>query len=809
MSALRDYRPSTLLVSSLCGLTTWVTLLAWTPFAEHPAGFMVPLFGAAVLVAVSGMLLRSAGLPALLVALVQVLLLLLWLHHRLAGGAALGGVVPTPDSLAAMAAAFRDSAEASRTYSAPVPVSVTEFYPLLILAGSLTAVLVDLLAAGMRRAPLAGLPLLVIYTVPISILDGGVSWVKFAAAALCFLFLIAAGEEHRLAQWGHQLTPTGGLLDTQREIGGRAVWSSARKIGFTATGLAVVAPLFVPTFSATFFGGGGGDGNGGGDGVSVTNPIVDLKRDLSRGADEDLLTVTTSDPDPSYLRISVLNTFDGNTWRPSGRDIPTKQRANGPVSKPPGLTNDVASRTFTSRLQVSESFASRWLPTPYPVASVEAPGDWRYDKATLDFISAADEQTTAGLSYRLRALVLSPTAAQLADAPGAPLGVYTPNTALPRDFPSQVRRLARSVTQGKLTEFEQAVALQQFFREDGGFRYSLERSSGHGHAALLRFLGDGAGSRVGYCEQFAAAMALMGRTLGIPSRVAVGFLRPEQTQPGTYVFSTHDLHAWPEMFFAGVGWVRFEPTPQDRTGGVPGYTTQQLAQAQAPTTSSAPSAAASASRGEGLNSADTAGKDADERSTFAGLTLLGWVGGTGLVVVLLLAPRALRRLVSRRRWAGASSPRAETEAAWAEIRDTATDLGTAWDDGLTLRTAALRLEAGFGNPADEDDAGSFGRRRGPDVNPEATSALHRLVLLLERARYARDLPADAVSPERLRADADVCVEAMRAGAGRRRRSRATWLPVSVLAAVHPRRRSDRAPAPLDEPGVDRAVKSGV
>ena len=68
---------------------------------------------------------------------------------------------------------------------------------------------------GLRRAPLAGLPLLALYTAPVSILDGGVSWLKFAAAAMCFLFLIAAEEAQRLAHWGHQVLPGGRVFDTQ------------------------------------------------------------------------------------------------------------------------------------------------------------------------------------------------------------------------------------------------------------------------------------------------------------------------------------------------------------------------------------------------------------------------------------------------------------------------------------------------------------------------------------------------------------------------------------------------------------------
>ncbi|MDX6302448.1 MAG: hypothetical protein QOF53_3662 [Nocardioidaceae bacterium] len=808
MSTLSEFRPSTLLSSLLAALTTWVAVLAWTPFAENPAGFMVPLFGACALVAVSGMLLRSARLPALVVLLAQVLLVLLWLQHRFGAHEAIGGVIPTPDSVRAVVDAVRASAAVSQAYAAPVPVSVPEFYPLLIVAGAFTAVLVDFLAVGLRLAPLAGLPLLAVYTAPVSVLNGGVSWIKFAATAMCFLFLVAAGEERRLAHWGHRLTPGAGLLDAANvPATSQAVWSSARKIGVTATALAVVAPLVLPTFTATLFSGGNGKGRSDGNAVSISNPMVDLKRDLVRGADIDLVTIKTKDRDPSYLRISVLNTFDGTAWRPSGRQIPTKQRANGSVVRPPGLLTDVPTKSYVEQISISHEFASRWLPTPYPVSFVDAPGDWRYDKSTLDFISAADNQTTAGLDYRLRSLDLSPSAAELVQSTAAPLSVFTPNTALPRDLPDYVKRLARNVTKGKQSRFEQAVALQRFFRETGGFRYSLQRSPGNGTSALLKFLSKGKGGRVGYCEQFAAAMALMGRTLGIPSRVAVGFLHPEKTRPDTFVYSSHDLHAWPEMYFGGIGWVRFEPTPQDRTGSVPSYTTQKVQQSALPSTNSLPSAVPSVNRLDKVGALrdTTSGKTGTGSS--GGLSTTQWSGLALLLLLpLLLVPRLLHRLLARRRWAAAAGPKAWVEAAWNDVRSTATDLGIPWDDHVTVRTAAQHLETTFGMPGAPDDRSSRGgARRGPQVNPEATAALHRLVRLLEQARYARELPADGITVEQVRADAQACVQAMRAGAGRRRRSRADWLPVSVLGMRRMRRRARGRLPLLGEPGVDRAV----
>ena len=98
----------------------------------------------------------------------------------------------------------------------------------------------------------------------------------------------------------------------------------------------------------------------------------------------------------------------------------------------------------------------------------------------------------------------------------APLSIQEPYTALPSTLPTLVSDLAEKVTQGATSRFEQAVMLQDWFRDNGGFRYSLKRAGGDSNEALLRFLVKGKGGRVGYCEQFAAAFAVMARTLGHP-----------------------------------------------------------------------------------------------------------------------------------------------------------------------------------------------------------------------------------------------------------------------------------------------------
>ena len=197
----------------------------------------------------------------------------------------------------------------------------------------------------------------------------------------------------------------------------------------------------------------------------------------------------------------------------------------------------------------------------------------------------------------MTALDLDLDATQLARLQGSPTQVSDEVLEVPPRLPDSVGELADEVTANVDSDFEKAVALQQWFREDGDFTYDLRDSpEGNGIDDLATFLDPDIG-RVGYCEQFAASMAVMARLLGIPARVAVGFLDPDPV-PGaddTYVYSAHDLHAWPELFFPGAGWVRFEPTPggpDGRAQTVPDYTRQGVDVGDPSTQSSAPSPSA-------------------------------------------------------------------------------------------------------------------------------------------------------------------------------------------------------------------------
>ena len=122
--------------------------------------------------------------------------------------------------------------------------------------------------------------------------------------------------------------------------------------------------------------------------------------------------------------------------------------------------------------------------------------------------------------------------------------------------------LARRVTRGARTPYETVLALESWFRARGGFSYD-ELPPPSGGAPLVAFV---TRTRAGYCQHFAGAMALMLRMLGVPARVAVGFTSGSP-KDGKWVVTDHDAHAWVEVWFAGHGWVPFDPTPGRGTFG--------------------------------------------------------------------------------------------------------------------------------------------------------------------------------------------------------------------------------------------------
>jgi hypothetical protein len=128
---------------------------------------------------------------------------------------------------------------------------------------------------------------------------------------------------------------------------------------------------------------------------------------------------------------------------------------------------------------------------------------------------------------------------------------------LPGILPQRIHSLARDLTAAQPTPYDQALAIQNYLRAE--MSYSLEIDAPpYDSDAVDYFLFD---SKVGFCDYFASAMVVLARSAGIPARMAMGFAAGT-FDPGTgrYTVLQSDSHAWPELYFPGVGWVEFEPT---------------------------------------------------------------------------------------------------------------------------------------------------------------------------------------------------------------------------------------------------------
>ena len=130
---------------------------------------------------------------------------------------------------------------------------------------------------------------------------------------------------------------------------------------------------------------------------------------------------------------------------------------------------------------------------------------------------------------------------------------------LPDGIPTEVLALARDLTASQATEYDQAKAIEAYLRT---LPYSLDVPqppvSGDIVDVFLFQL------KTGYCDYYASAMVVLARAVGIPARIAVGYATGEATQVGpgriSYLVTAAEAHTWVEIYFAGVGWVPFEPT---------------------------------------------------------------------------------------------------------------------------------------------------------------------------------------------------------------------------------------------------------
>ncbi|NHA66802.1 transglutaminase TgpA family protein [Phycicoccus flavus] len=725
------------------------TLLVTLPLADlfAPTGAWArPSLLLVALVALTGLGLRALTTVRPLVVAGQLLVLLegtALLHGR---GHLWAGVVPTTDTGAAFGVLLTDAYTSIVSYSAPVPAGRGAVLGISLLVG-LTGLLVDAVAVTYRSPALAGIPLLTAFLSAATNTTAGLASWLVVPPALAWLALVGRQGVGALRSWGG--TASAGDQRTTDPAGSFA--TVGRVVGVVALAAAVVVPGLVPHLPTTFVADGLARGNGGsgGGGAVRLSTSVDIARDLAQRSTDPVLVYRTSDPRPQPLRVGLLDTYEGGQWTAS-RDatfVPLDGRLPGSDAVP-------AVERTTERIEVSRSTVG--LPQvalpENAVGTPFAPGSWQVTASGLVQLTRPTSQ------YTVEYVSLQPEPGQFAGSVD-PSGPLADDLAVDAAAGSEVRALLDRITAPGDTPLETAVKIQDHLRGPG-YTYSedLVDETADGRRPeepLVRFLE----TRTGYCVQFSSAMIMMARAAGIPARMAVGFL-PGSLNGEERVITAEDAHAWPELYFPDLGWMRFEPTPGVRSGLAPAYAVAPAEDTGTETSSPEPTASATPTdptRPEGDVTADNQPDVTVTPTTTATDVVrdhLGTVLGV-LGVLLLAALTPLGAWLARRRARrDARDDARRVEAEWQSLLSRLGDIGLVPGDGATPRQASRQIG------------------RAAYLSPDENAALTRVVDTLEQARYARP---GAPLPD----VADDAHTVWRAALGRRRRldqARALLLP---------------------------------
>lgn len=315
----------------------------------------------------------------------------------------------------------------------------------------------------------------------------------------------------------------------------------------------------------------------------VISPLVDIRGRLVSQAETAMFRVRAEER--SYWRLTSLDQFDGRVWT-SRADYAARP------TRLPSLFQSGSSVQESVQEYSIEQLGAVWLPAAFEPRSLVATAgginnvdtsssdisssdisysDISYEPSSSTLIVGRSLASSNGLLYTVSSALprFDPEVLKAISLDAAPIPEVASYTALPSDFSPRVKALANQLAAGAGSGYEQALALQDFFR-NGGFVYDANVAPGHSGSRIEEFLD----TRRGYCEQFAGTFAAMARSLGLPARVAVGFTvgEADPDDPDLYVVRGRHAHAWPEVYLSGVGWVAFEPTPGRGAPGAQNYT---------------------------------------------------------------------------------------------------------------------------------------------------------------------------------------------------------------------------------------------
>jgi transglutaminase-like putative cysteine protease len=577
--------------------------------------------GAVVTVAAVGALTRLRSLPAPVCLAASVAGLLLYLNLVFEARYSFLLVIPTRASVSSLwhltGTGFND---ASR-YAPPVP----NLPGLLLLAAAgvgITAVLTDLIAVRLRSTALAGLPLLVLFTVPVTLNAPHsqlVTGLVFCLGGAGYLAMLSADGRERIRVWGRlvSLWRTGPWLDaaaadgtgaathpggpgaaahpggpgaaaypggaddagtggTASRIRGpgsgpdtRALAAAGRRVGLASIVLALCVPLLVPGLhpSKLFSSGPGIGGTGTGTGAlslpSTLSQAVNQLRDTHPSVEFSYTTTASASVqsnDAQYFRQYVFDTLaDGIGWEVAGYTDSAVPAETMP--QPQGLADVSSPPQVKTVVTASKNFTTVGSqPTFLPLVYPVTQFHAPGDwLADSDLMVYSAKSSIADQSYSEVSLDVDPTTEQLGQL-GKPANA--PNLAPDLQLPPSYETSALKKLAQKYASGQDTeigeVDALANWLSGSQFRYNLGAALFNSADGLQSFLTK---SKTGFCVQSAYAMTVLSRLLGIPARFVVGYTSGTRMKNGTYQVMNTDAHAWSEVYFPTFGWLRFEPTP--------------------------------------------------------------------------------------------------------------------------------------------------------------------------------------------------------------------------------------------------------
>lgn len=268
--------------------------------------------------------------------------------------------------------------------------------------------------------------------------------------------------------------------------------------------------------------------------------------------------------DKQYWKVETKDKYTGKGWMASG---------STPITFTPSelvpvfsIPNTVSKTLKDARIY--SYYRKNYLVYPAGITAIDGPQKLRIDTNSEKIESFDNEQNPVSPSgYHIFFEVPKYKSEDLAKTTDFDFEMMSQNferyTRLPKDLPPRIKQLAEEITAGKTNWFDKAKAIESYFgRIDFTYDQKNVAVPGKNDDYVDQFLFE---TKRGYCDNFSTSMAVMLRTLGIPTRWVKGFTGGnfkefENETERIYQITNNNAHSWVEVFFPNQGWVPFEPT---------------------------------------------------------------------------------------------------------------------------------------------------------------------------------------------------------------------------------------------------------